>query len=315
MNKIGRALIGVILLAAACSSDDPTTSPTDGSTVASSAPPSASTGTSNSTVPVTEAATATTQPSVPPATDVVLTTNDDPPAFPAVVDGYEPFGAVETQQLRLFSGQPVTTLGYGSSAGACFRGYWVVRWRSVNGPAKANLAGYVGDEGMAASDLPPVEAGERGYLAGSQCAQAVFYTDESLIDIVVEYQAYTPTVDASADPLATIGAAVETIAPEAKAYECSSYTPAFDLPLRPCDTAITVTYIQNQLSYLGYEVDSDGQFGYATQVAVFRFQASQGLEPDGLVGRLTWIALMTDAGLPGFDENGDGVVFPDELGE
>ena len=54
---------------------------------------------------------------------------------------------------------------------------------------------------------------------------------------------------------------------------------------------------------------------YATQVAVLQYQASQGLEPDGLIGRLTWIALMTGAGLPGFDENGDGVIFPDELGE
>jgi hypothetical protein len=51
--------------------------------------------------------------------------------------GYAPSGPPETQQLCPFPGQPVATVAYGSSAGTCSRGYWVVRWRGINGTVKA----------------------------------------------------------------------------------------------------------------------------------------------------------------------------------
>lgn len=88
-------------------------------------------------------------------------------------------------------------------------------------------------------------------LRGSQCSQDVFHTDGSLIDVVAEYQAYIPSVDASADATGTTVSAVSdptTVPPESKANDCGGYRPAFDLPLKPCDAAITVSYVQHENS-------------------------------------------------------------------
>jgi hypothetical protein len=311
IRVVGVVVAGLLAVAGCSSSSNPATiSSTVVTTSVVAAISDAVASTSSEQVPTTTAA-------VPPATDVILTSSDAPPPFPAVVDGYEPSGSVETQQLRLFSGQLATTLGYGSSVGACARSYWIVRWRSLGGLVKANMTGGIADAGVAASDLPPVEAGERGYVAGSQCSQAVFYTDEPLVDVVVEYQAYTPTVDASTNGTATGTSVPPSIAPESRALQCGGYAAAFDLPLKPCDTAITIGYVQDRLIELGFDVGTDGRgdYGYSTQLAVLKYQADQGLDADGVVGRLTWSALMTGVGLPGTDTNGDGVIFPDELGE
>lgn len=49
-----------------------------------------------------------------------------------------------------------------------------------------------------------------------------------------------------------------------------------------------VIQLQERLSALGYyQGDLDGQYGPATQEAISRFQAQNGLEPDGMAGALT----------------------------
>lgn len=58
------------------------------------------------------------------------------------------------------------------------------------------------------------------------------------------------------------------------------------------DEGSDVAEIQGQLASLGYDVAADGAFGPATAEAVKAFQASQGLEADGLVGPSTYAALL-----------------------
>ncbi|WP_102048827.1 peptidoglycan-binding domain-containing protein [Pygmaiobacter massiliensis] len=57
----------------------------------------------------------------------------------------------------------------------------------------------------------------------------------------------------------------------------------------------TVRFIQSYLSRLGGSIPQltiDGQYGSLTQNAVMQFQASKGLQIDGVVGSATWRALI-----------------------
>lgn len=58
------------------------------------------------------------------------------------------------------------------------------------------------------------------------------------------------------------------------------------------DQGSDVAEIQGQLASLGYDVAADGDFGPATAEAVKSFQASQGIDSDGLVGPSTYSALL-----------------------
>lgn len=58
------------------------------------------------------------------------------------------------------------------------------------------------------------------------------------------------------------------------------------------DQGSDVAEIQGELASLGYDVSADGDFGPATAEAIKAFQASQGLEADGLVGPATYSALL-----------------------
>ena len=58
------------------------------------------------------------------------------------------------------------------------------------------------------------------------------------------------------------------------------------------DQGSDVAEIQGQLASLGYDVAADGDFGPATAEAVKSFQASHGLDADGLVGPSTYSALL-----------------------
>lgn len=68
--------------------------------------------------------------------------------------------------------------------------------------------------------------------------------------------------------------------------------PAEAAALRPGDRGEQVLRVQQQLQELGYDPGAaDGVFGGATERAVLQFQASRGLEADGLVGEGTLRAL------------------------
>ena len=57
------------------------------------------------------------------------------------------------------------------------------------------------------------------------------------------------------------------------------------------DTGGDVEYLQSRLVELGYNLDVDGSFGWATASAVRAFQSANGLAADGIVGPGTWVAL------------------------
>lgn len=64
--------------------------------------------------------------------------------------------------------------------------------------------------------------------------------------------------------------------------------------LRKGDSGSLVKTLQSGLIEAGYDVGTkgaDGQFGTATQSAVRKFQSEHSLNPDGIVGPLTWAAL------------------------
>lgn len=83
------------------------------------------------------------------------------------------------------------------------------------------------------------------------------------------------------------------------------------LPIEYCDQGRGVSYIQNALG-----LESDGNFGAETWIALGKFQLANGLTEFLSVGPETWLKLFPyQAGLPGFDINKDGLVTPDEFGE
>jgi hypothetical protein len=53
-----------------------------------------------------------------------------------------------------------------------------------------------------------------------------------------------------------------------------------------------VRELRRALNSEGLSVDADGLFGRDTEAAVKRFQREQGLDDDGVVGPLTWAALL-----------------------
>ncbi len=58
------------------------------------------------------------------------------------------------------------------------------------------------------------------------------------------------------------------------------------------DQGSEIAEIQAALASQGYDVTADGDFGPATQAAVQAFQSANGLDNDGLVGAMTYQALL-----------------------
>lgn len=63
-------------------------------------------------------------------------------------------------------------------------------------------------------------------------------------------------------------------------------------PIRYGDDGPEVKALQEQLNGAGYQVTADGDFGKTTEVAVKAFQKDRGLDADGVVGQMTYKALM-----------------------
>jgi hypothetical protein len=53
-----------------------------------------------------------------------------------------------------------------------------------------------------------------------------------------------------------------------------------------------VKILQVYLGFYGYVIDADGAFGSKTQTAVMAWQKGSGLQPDGVVGAMTWRKLL-----------------------
>lgn len=83
-----------------------------------------------------------------------------------------------------------------------------------------------------------------------------------------------------------------TVAPST-IVACRNMTdPAGGVRLGDCGPA--VEQIQSYLISKGFTITMDGRFGPATDAAVREFQTSSGLDADGIVGPMTWMALQSD---------------------
>lgn len=95
---------------------------------------------------------------------------------------------------------------------------------------------------------------------------------------------------------------------------CNDLTESFDLPLSSCSESWAVRMAQESLVERGAEIDTDGQYGPATQLAVLRLQQSLGIQLTGQIDGETWASLFP-AGSDEFpDFDGDGVSSPREIG-
>ena len=74
---------------------------------------------------------------------------------------------------------------------------------------------------------------------------------------------------------------------------------ALIVPVKLGSTGYAVRAVQDQANFrvakFGYSLAVDGIFGPTTQLFTRAFQLSAGLAPDGVVGALTWQALVTEA--------------------
>lgn len=95
---------------------------------------------------------------------------------------------------------------------------------------------------------------------------------------------------------------------------CNGLTETIDLPLSTCSESWAIQMAQRVLVERGAQIDTDGQYGPATQLAVLRLQQSLGIQLSGQLDGETWASLFpagTDE-YPDFD--GDGVSSPREIG-
>jgi hypothetical protein len=95
---------------------------------------------------------------------------------------------------------------------------------------------------------------------------------------------------------------------------CNGLTESFDLPLSNCSEGWAVRMAQESLVDRGAKIDTDGQYGPATQLAILTFQKSLGIQLTGQLDGETWASLFP-AGSDEFpDYDGDGVSSPREIG-
>src|SRR5262249_44329609 len=91
-----------------------------------------------------------------------------------------------------------------------------------------------------------------------------------------------------------LGATDDTIVP-VRAPEPSSAARVLQLT-RPYMRGDDVQALQIALKDNGFSGDLDGVFGPFTEVLVKQFQRKRNLQPDGVVGPMTWSALSQEIG-------------------
>ncbi len=95
---------------------------------------------------------------------------------------------------------------------------------------------------------------------------------------------------------------------------CNGLTESFDLPLSNCSESWAVRMAQESLVGRGAKIDTDGQYGPATQLAVLTFQQSLGIHLTGQLDGETWASLFPSGTDEFPDYDGDGVSSPREIG-
>jgi len=103
------------------------------------------------------------------------------------------------------------------------------------------------------------------------------------VDAAATTAAPTPTTEPAPVPPTAPGPDV----PEPIEDACPSFTVDEDIPVQLCDRGALVAEIQTALTARGFAVEANGFFGSVTETAVRDFQASEGLEQDGVVGPIT----------------------------
>lgn len=103
----------------------------------------------------------------------------------------------------------------------------------------------------------------------------------------------TTTTTTIAEPTTTEPTAAPTTPTTAPEETTSTTTEPEPTPatVRQGDSGEGVRAVQQALAGLGYDVGVDGNFGAQTAAAVVAFQTASGLEPDGVVGPATHVAL------------------------
>jgi peptidoglycan hydrolase-like protein with peptidoglycan-binding domain len=119
------------------------------------------------------------------------------------------------------------------------------------------------------------------------------------VQLTVQAQATEPPTEAptelpTAQPTATSTLAPTEPPPPSETPEPEE--PPFEVPdwplFRNGDEGPEVFAIQHLLRSNGYNVTPDGKFGPQTRTEVRNFQIAKGLGADGIVGPLTWAALI-----------------------
>ena len=142
-----------------------------------------------------------------------------------------------------------------------------------------------------------LESGVRGWVAAVVVNLVQPHTPEEIPLAVTIPPAPTPTYTPTRAPLPT-----HTSAPTPQPTQLPNtleprtptpvLVPTTRRTLRLGDTGDDVALLQNLLSERGFPVVDDGIFGPMTDLAVRDFQRSVGLVVDGIVGPITWEALL-----------------------
>jgi peptidoglycan hydrolase-like protein with peptidoglycan-binding domain len=155
----------------------------------------------------------------------------------------------------------------------------------------------VGDRGASVTNLQD-QLRSAGYFNRSSTGIYASIT----ADAVRRFQASRGlTVDGIAGPATQRALRAQSLSVSEGNYRPISYSSGLRLGSRGAE----VSALQQQLSNLGYYVSVDGVFGPATDQAVRRFQASNRLSADGIVGSATRNALYSSV-----NDNGTNVSFP-----